>query len=223
MRRVSPQVYAPPDIFQPSVAYDYNYDPEPTFHPQDLDPYSDQYYNPPLDHLPLRSPQYEQHSIPVQRRSYYTGQISRTPSPIPALKSPSPSYLDTSLEPSTTDDPARKLLILDMNGTLVFRSAHTRREYHRPKFPGDAPPPLRPLRTVHARPYLGSFTAYLFHTQTRQWLDTMVWSSAQPHSVADMVDKCFGERKGGLVAVWARDTLGLSDFDYRECPFSVSF
>jgi hypothetical protein len=46
----------------------------------------------------------------------------------------------------------------------------------------------------------------------------MVWSSAQPHSVADMVDKCFGERKEELVAVWARDTLGLDEQAYSEFP-----
>lgn len=64
----------------------------------------------------------------------------------------------------------------------------------------------------------------------------MVWSSAQPHSVDDMVGKCFdaeevegGERgvekdkeskKRGrehLVAIWARDTLGLTEGEYREC------
>ncbi|TFK46305.1 hypothetical protein OE88DRAFT_1638491 [Heliocybe sulcata] len=43
----------------------------------------------------------------------------------------------------------------------------------------------------------------------------MVWSSAQPHSVDDMVGKAFGEKKGELKAVWARDTLGLSEHQYR--------
>ena len=77
----------------------------------------------------------------------------------------------------------------------------------------------------------------------------MVWSSAQPHSVQDMVRRCFGEgggnaggvegmggpsisrasingedefsgkREGGLLAVWARDTLGLDRNSYRESFF----
>ena len=47
------------------------------------------------------------------------------------------------------------------------------------------------------------------------WLDTMVWSSAQRHNVDDMVDKCFGDRRIGLVAVWARDTLGLRPDEFR--------
>lgn len=83
---------------------------------------------------------------------------------------------------------------------------------------------------------------------TKAWLDVMVWSSAQPHSVGDMVGKCFGaaegarstavvkngqivsdaaangEKEGGdLVAIWARDTLGLSEVQYRESSHLDSF
>ena len=69
---------------------------------------------------------------------------------------------------------------------------------------------------------------------TKAWLDVMIWSSAQPHSVSDMVGKCFGVDNGAqvedasningwysendnenesddFVAIWARDTLGLSN------------
>ncbi|EGN97373.1 hypothetical protein SERLA73DRAFT_110577, partial [Serpula lacrymans var. lacrymans S7.3] len=42
----------------------------------------------------------------------------------------------------------------------------------------------------------------------------MVWSSAQPHSVVDMVDKCFGKSKAELVAIWDRGSLGLGKDDY---------
>ncbi|THU81915.1 hypothetical protein K435DRAFT_591086, partial [Dendrothele bispora CBS 962.96] len=85
-----------------------------------------------------------------------------------------------------------------------------------------------------------SFRKYLFHPETSKWLDMMVWSSAQPHSVEDMVGRVFGvsnksrsdigkgenadagtqeERKGekensGLIAVWARDTFGLNKVAY---------
>ena len=63
----------------------------------------------------------------------------------------------------------------------------------------------------------------------------MIWSSAQPHSVQAMLEKCFptqhkphrgtGERDASkddksddrFIAVWARDTLGLSRFDYCQC------
>lgn len=44
----------------------------------------------------------------------------------------------------------------------------------------------------------------------------MVWSSAQPHSVADMVDKVFGDAKSKFVAVWDRGSLGLNKEDYHR-------
>lgn len=43
----------------------------------------------------------------------------------------------------------------------------------------------------------------------------MVWSSAQPHTVQDMVGKCFGASKNKLVAVWTRDAFGLTKGEYR--------
>jgi hypothetical protein len=70
---------------------------------------------------------------------------------------------------------------------------------------------------VQPRPYIPAFRAYLFAPKTREWLDTMVWSSAQPHSVADMVDRIFGDAQSELVAVWDRGSLGLTKEDYREC------
>ncbi|MCQ8780244.1 hypothetical protein NQU49_26975, partial [Escherichia coli] len=79
-------------------------------------------------------------------------------------------------------------------------------------------------------PYAPAFRAYLFAPATREWLDVMVWSSAQPHSVRGMVERVFGEDvyaeatgdvRGGerprLLAIWARDTLGLSESHYRAC------
>ena len=60
-----------------------------------------------------------------------------------------------------------------------------------------------------------SFQDYIFHPKTRTWLDTMIWSSAQPHSVHDMVDKCFGPAQENFAAIWARDTLGLKHYEYR--------
>jgi len=42
----------------------------------------------------------------------------------------------------------------------------------------------------------------------------MVWSSAQPHSVEDMVETVFGEYRDRLKAIWARDTFGLTAAEY---------
>ncbi|KAG1782122.1 hypothetical protein EV702DRAFT_1021406 [Suillus placidus] len=147
---------------------------------------------------------------------------SHEKSPTPALPSPpaepDPAYMTLSLEPShIVDDPraSRKLLILDLNGTLLIRSQHSRAQ---PKgayggfHTGSAPR----LRAVQPRPYIPAFRAYLFAPETQEWLDTMVWSSAQPHSVADMVDRVFGDVQSKLVAVWDRGSLGLTKEDYHR-------
>ncbi|KAG1727761.1 uncharacterized protein EDB91DRAFT_1034308, partial [Suillus paluster] len=136
----------------------------------------------------------------------------------PPPAEPDPVYMTLSLEPShVVDDPraSRKLLILDLNGTLLIRSQHSRAQ---PKVTHDGIPtgPAPRLRAVQPRPYIPAFCAYLFASETQEWLDTMVWSSAQPHSVADMVDKVFGDFKSKLVAVWDRGSLGLSKEDYHR-------
>lgn len=147
----------------------------------------------------------------------------------PPPQTPSASYLSLSEEdPSRIDNPAssRKLLVLDLNGTLLHRAPHNPRPKSRTAADDDRKRDrhgnfLPRLRPVHPRPYMPAFRSYLFHSRTREWLDVMVWSSAQPHSVGDMVDKCFGERKDDLLAVWARDTLGLSNDHY--CKFRICF
>ncbi|KAF8582997.1 hypothetical protein K439DRAFT_1634767 [Ramaria rubella] len=91
-----------------------------------------------------------------------------------------------------------KLLILDLNGTLLIR----------PK-----PRNVR-NRPIHPRPYMASFRSFLFHNAVKPFIEVMIWSSAQPHSVNDMVVRCFEDRKNELKAIWARDTLGLDKADY---------
>ena len=176
-----------------------------------------------------RSPSSERFFIKYQGRSmdkaFNKKSRSRSPSPFVPEKptSPTESYLQQSLQPSLPlPEPTalRKLLVLDLNGTLLLRSNHSGRRAPQ-SYPGHSSSTSRTtilpaLRTVYPRPYLPSFCAYIFHPLTQQWLDTMVWSSAQPHSVTDMVDKCFGTYKWCLKAVWARDTLGLSSDEYRE-------
>ncbi|KAG6875841.1 hypothetical protein C0993_007150 [Termitomyces sp. T159_Od127] len=259
--------------FTASSAIDYNYDPsgsttaEPAF-----DPYTDTYESPPPS-SPAREDNWHSRYTRVPRGDYGGNAYSRrTPSPPPRAPiptSPSPEYISESKKPSTRLNvpvEARKLLILDLNGTLVYRTPHVQREfrqarrharaaqhhqahdyYHggssyqpyshhdsRPYEASHSPyssysnlPPMsgdaysdqtapRPLRVVHPRPYMRAFREYLFHPSTRAWLDTMVWSSAQPHSVADMVNKCFGSLQEDLLTVWARDTLGLEEKDYNR-------
>ncbi|KAI0338112.1 hypothetical protein BDW22DRAFT_1303235, partial [Trametopsis cervina] len=139
----------------------------------------------------------------------------------PPPQPPSLDYLEIAnelpqpLSPGTTQ---RKLLILDLNGTLVHRSAPGgRRNRNEPPPPADKHGRPQPrLRAVHPRPYMPAFRSYLFAPETKSWLDVMIWSSAQPHSVADMASRCFGTQTEDLLAVWARDTLGLSEEHYHR-------
>ncbi|KAG8880883.1 hypothetical protein FRB98_004687 [Tulasnella sp. 332] len=127
---------------------------------------------------------------------------SRSPSPIIEFFAgvPSEGYLQSSLQPSllcpvSTTNP--KLLILDLNGTLVYRSPRNRRQN----------------RVITPRPYMEPFTRYVTHEGSG--LQTMIWSSAQPVNVEKMARACFGEEGvKNLKAIWARDTLGLSQRDY---------
>ncbi|KAL0064412.1 hypothetical protein AAF712_008712 [Marasmius tenuissimus] len=215
-----------------------------------IDPYSDEYTPTPDD----------------EDVTSYATPASKTPT---TPNSPSEEYLNTSQVKSTQlEDPTKvkKLLILDLNGTLVYRNPHNPRKDHLNDDKGSGPqkesssddvyaqfpPGQHPLRVVNPRPYMPSFREYVFHPKTKNWLDTMVWSSAQPHSVRDMVEKCFGEdaveeedhssnrrvrkprhkhrsrgvqvevdefgreKRGKLVATWARDTLGLDSNAYHQ-------
>lgn len=208
-----------------TVTEDY-YDPSPRY--KYADAYKDCYTSPVASHskvprrsiTPTRSPPPWRSSSPIssplkngnQTRSInlfatrpvtvHPKESTTIPKAIPT--SPSEAYLALSKVASTTQaDAPRKLLILDLNGTLLIRSSHTQ--------------PGRP-RTSHPRAYLPSFVSYLFQDETMKWLDTMVWSSAMPHSVADMVVKAFpGERERlTLKAIWARDELGLGREEYGE-------
>ncbi|KAH9840620.1 uncharacterized protein C8Q71DRAFT_854498 [Rhodofomes roseus] len=160
---------------------------------------------------PPRAPKAMRDRGRVQKDEEYSGDREVTPPPIP---SPSPEYLALAASaptPLADTSSSRKLLILDLNGTLVFRSPHASRAKYRPQDRG-----VPRLRPTYPRPYMRAFCEYLFALETKRWLDVMVWSSAQPHSVNDMVDKCFGPSRRELVAVWARDTLGLSNDHYHR-------
>ncbi|KAI9439011.1 hypothetical protein H4582DRAFT_2111288 [Lactarius indigo] len=136
--------------------------------------------------------------------------LNDPPSPPPPLEStPSESYLAFSSIPSATlSSPTRKLIVLDLNGTLLLRSPRPPRSARGQHHLGPAP------RRVMPRPYLPALRSYFFAPSTRAWLDIMIWSSAQPHSVDDMLLHTFGHDRSGFVAVWARDTLGLTEDHY---------
>lgn len=137
-------------------------------------------------------------------------------------------------------DPPRKLLVLDLNGSLLWRTSLK-------TGPG--------RRKAFRRPYLGVLAQYLAHERTTQTmvafpsqpdrlavpleryadeeansgrggigrgdevtvlapLDAMVWSSVQPQNVVDMVDVAFVSLQAALGAVWTRSMIGLSQVEY---------
>lgn len=177
---------------------------------------------------PLQSkiydPEYREYQPPPRSSSPTSRPRSSAATP-PLPQGPSSEYIAISNNPShLLADPAssRKLLVLDLNGTLLHRSPRSGK--NAPRYPTPGQEGFQPrLRSVHPRPYLPSFKSYLFHPSTKEWLDVMVWSSAQPHSVNDMVNKCFHDEKRHFVAVWARDTLGLPQHLYSTAIPSITY
>jgi hypothetical protein len=112
------------------------------------------------------------------------------------LPAPQPTdlYLSQAAEEPTVIDPAgHVLVILDLNGTVLYR-------------------PNRNAKTMIARPYLRPFLQYLF-----QNFKVMVWSSARPDNVKALVDQALDkDLRSMLVATWARDTFGLSAKYYSQ-------
>ena len=106
---------------------------------------------------------------------------------------PTSAYLEqASLEPEVIDPATTKLVVLDLNGTLLHRPNHK-----------------QPKKMI-GRPFLSQFLAYLFDN-----FSVMVWSSAQPVNVQALVETGLGEYADRLVARWARDTLGLDPKHYN--------
>ncbi|KIR71475.1 hypothetical protein I310_04782 [Cryptococcus deuterogattii CA1014] len=196
-------------------------------------------------------PDYRSYSTsPVRSARLYHSQPSPSetsrapwrPPPPPPVSLPPPHYVDLA-RPSTKKNKALvkktitpKLLVLDLNGALVWRNRSYRAHMSNP------------------RPYLSCFLEYLFLPEpqsdngnksgdiqsVRPW-EVFVWSSAQPHNVRAMVEVCFGSRwiegiweqaseegkkgvedgEGRLLGVWARDKMGLKGSDYYPTsPYS---
>lgn len=138
-----------------------------------------------------------------------------------------------------SDEVVPKLLVLDLNGALVYRSAGSGKQ-----------------RRAYPRPFLHNFLEYLFGPDADgcAW-EVFVWSSAQPHNVRSMVETTFGpvysrgvwdktpvtrsaskenpdeinletendtQPAGHLLGVWARDKMALGD-NYCESPPPATF
>jgi hypothetical protein len=124
----------------------------------------------------------------VRRSGRYQDPLIDLPAP-----NPTPEYLlQASEEPRRRPSQKRHLLvILDLNGTLLDRGNSIRGT---------------------ARPFLEEFLRYCFDNHS-----VMVWSSARPSSVETMCSFIFSPQyREKLVATWARDTLGLTAYQYKQ-------
>jgi len=89
--------------------------------------------------------------------------------------------------------PQPLLIIIDLNGTLVYR--------HK-----------RQTKNFEPRPDLKQFISYLLQNHF-----VMIWSSARPVNVSTMVEGIFTpDQRRRLVDEWGRDTLRLSPQQYNN-------
>ncbi|CAG8579939.1 7605_t:CDS:1 [Acaulospora colombiana] len=115
---------------------------------------------------------------------------------------PSKKYLEILSRKSVRlSKPTPKLIVLDLNSTLLHRSKKKRTR-------------------GTLRPYLKEFLQYLFDSTegTSENFDfsVMVWSSARPQTVDALVDKAFGRYRSRLVAIWSRKKFGLNEHAYHR-------
>lgn len=115
--------------------------------------------------------------------------------PLTVAPVPTREYLDQALQqPKKLSAPQPLLVILDLNGTLLYRKSR--------KFPPQ----------FVKRPGLDHFLKQLLSNYT-----VMIWSSSQPATVDAICGRIFrGIDRKRLVAEWARDKLGLTSDQYKE-------
>ncbi|RMJ24612.1 NIF domain protein [Aspergillus sp. HF37] len=119
---------------------------------------------------------------------------SRPRSKSPGRPTASEQYLtQASLPPKQLPTPQPLLVILDLNGTLIYRKSR--------KFP--------PAFTKRA-----NLTPFL-DTLLKKY-KVMIWSSSQPHTVKAICQQLFPpDKRRALVVEWGRDMLGLSRSQYE--------
>lgn len=113
--------------------------------------------------------------------------------PLVDLPAPKPSAIYQTMahaQPKLLRTPQRFLLVLDLNGTLLYR----------PKASTNFTP----------RPSLARFLDYCFAHHS-----VLIWSSAQPANVIRICEKLFNSTQRSLIlGEWARDTLSLTKAQY---------
>lgn len=113
----------------------------------------------------------------------------------PPTPKPTETYLlqsSTAPKQSRVTVPQKLLIILDLNGVLLFR------------------PNRKNPKNFTPRKHLKEFLDYLFANHK-----VMIWSSARPENVTAMCQRIFTEeQRENLVAEWARDKLRLTTGQY---------
>ncbi|KXT01580.1 hypothetical protein AC578_6355 [Pseudocercospora eumusae] len=138
---------------------------------------------------------YLDRELPADRhQNSYARRKKKTPR-LKVMDRPQPAeyYLDAAIQPPRRLTAPRPLLvILDLNGTLLFRQNRG--------------------RAFVARPHVTAFLDYLFANHK-----VMVWSSAKPENVDPMCQTLFTqEQYKSLAAIWARDKLGIPEHAYNQ-------
>jgi hypothetical protein len=112
------------------------------------------------------------------------------------IPNPTEAYLAVSSDiPRLLPQPKHLLVVIDLNGTLLFR-----------------PNRKQPTKFV-ARPLTALFLQYCVDT-----FSVVIWSSARPENVTNMCNAILTpELRKKVIAIWGRDKFGLTrqDFDLR--------
>ena len=126
------------------------------------------------------------------------------------IPQPTQDYILTaSLPPYRLDQPTTKLLILDLNGTLLYRPRNPQKDRSLDMRQSSRQPILRP--------HLAEFISYILRN-----FKVMFWSSATPRNVKSMIEAATTpEQRNQVIATWGRDTLGLSEEDYYKNSITI--
>ncbi|KAL7931237.1 HAD-like domain-containing protein [Trichoderma chlorosporum] len=109
------------------------------------------------------------------------------------IPNPTPLYIAQALAPpSSLRQPRRILVVVDLNGTLLYRPNKRN--------------PFNFIQRPHAREFL-DYCVDTFHVA--------IWSSARPENVDKMVSQLLSpQQRARCLVVWGRDRFGLSPADY---------
>jgi len=144
---------------------------------------------------PARAPSRTRFNVPREHATDnpFLSTSQRDPNIHRGPPKPTAAYLEQScLPPLSLPRPGNLLLVLDINGTLLFRRKKT--------------------EIIHPRPSLADFLSYCLDNHS-----VLIWSSAQPENVNMMCSKIFSKaQRSQVIAEWGRDTLELSASDYYQ-------